>query len=47
MKLLYVPVAVCVCLLADCEGQSNETCWRCYWSWDTSSSKCWSYGDAL
>jgi len=50
MKLLYVPVAVCVCmyvcLFADCEGLSSETHWRCYWSWDTSSCRCCSYGVA-
>jgi len=41
MKLLYVPVATCVRLFADREGQSIETHWRCYWSWDTSSCR-WS-----
>jgi len=46
MKLLYEPVAICVHLFADCEGQSIETHWRRYWSWDTSSCRCWSYGDA-
>jgi len=46
MKFLYVPVAVCVRLFADCEGQSIETHWRCYWNWDTSSCRCWSYGDS-
>jgi hypothetical protein len=24
----------------------SETHWRCYWSWDSSNWRCWSYGDA-
>ena len=37
---------VYICLFADCKGQSIETHWICYWSWDTSSCRCWSYGAA-
>jgi len=53
-QLIKYEIVVCtcscmckfVCLFADCEGQSTETHWRCYRTWDTSSCRCWSYGDA-
>jgi len=33
--------------VADREGQSVESWWRCYWSRETSSCRWWSYGAAL
>jgi len=39
MKLLYVPVATCICLFI-CRLWVPH--WRCYWSWDTSRYRCWS-----
>jgi len=43
---MYLYLYGYVCLFADCEGQSIETHRRCHWSWDTSSCRCWSYGNA-
>jgi len=48
MKLFYVPITICV-HLSICRlwgAFPVETHWRCYWSGDTSSCRCWSFGVA-
>jgi hypothetical protein len=47
IKFLYVPVAICVHLfICRLWGTFNWDPLECYWSWDTSSCRCWSYGVA-